>query len=98
MRYRIAAAAEQELDEAVEWYYQQQAGLQQQFLDEFRSTIARIQARPLIYQELKPDLRRVLMRRFPYSVIYEISDDSLLILAIAHLHRRPFFWHSRPAP
>jgi plasmid stabilization system protein ParE len=98
MRYRIAAAAEQELDEAVEWYRQQQEGLQMRFLVEFRSTIARIQAQPVIYQELRPGIRRALMRRFPYSVIYEISDDAMLILAIAHLHRRPFYWASGSVP
>jgi plasmid stabilization system protein ParE len=95
MLFRIAAAAEQELDEAVEWYRQQQEGLQMRFLAEFRSTVARIQAQPTIYQELKPGIRRALMRRFPYSVIFETSDDALLILAIAHLHRRPFYWTSR---
>jgi plasmid stabilization system protein ParE len=92
MLYSITAAAEQELDEAVEWFRQQQDGLQQRFLDEFQSTIARIQAQPEIYQELKPDIRRALMRRFPYSVIYEISEDTLLILAIGHQHRRPYYW------
>ena len=92
MRYGINAAAEQELDKAVEWYRQQQAGLQQQFLDEFRSTIARIQAQPKIYRELKPGIHRALMHRFPYSVIYEILDDTLLVLAIGHQHRRPYYW------
>lgn len=64
MLLSITATAEQELDEAVEWYRQQQEGLQGRFLDEFRSTIARIQAQPEIYQELKPGIRRTLMRRF----------------------------------
>lgn len=88
----ITAAAEQELDEAVAWYRQQQAGLQEQFLREFLSTVARIQARPEIYRELRPGIRRGLMRRFPYSVIYEVSADTLLILAVAHQHRKPFYW------
>jgi plasmid stabilization system protein ParE len=92
MLFRITAAAEQELDEAVDWFHQQQDGLQLRFLDEFRSTLARIQVQPEIYQELKPGIRRALMRRFPYSVIYEISEDALLILAIGHQHRRPYYW------
>jgi toxin ParE2 len=35
------------------------------------------------------------MRRFPYSVIYEVLESSLLILAIAHQHRKPYYWEQK---
>lgn len=92
MQCQLTEAAHRELDEAVAWYREQQAGLQDLFLREFLSTIARIQAQPEIYMELRPGLRRGLMRRFPYSLIYEITGDTLLILAVAHQHRKPFYW------
>jgi len=52
---------------------------------------ARIQAQPEIYAELRPGIRRGLLRRFPFSVIYEITGDAILVLAVAHQHRKPFY-------
>ena len=96
MQIRITAAAELELDEAVAWYGQQQAGLEAAFLREFQATIRRIRIRPEIYNEIRPGIRRGLMRRFPYSIIYENGADLLLILAVAHQHRRPGYWREKP--
>ena len=87
----LAVAAERELDEAIEWYRKQQEGLQERFLLEFLSTVRRIQAQPEIYTELRPGIRRGLLRRFPFSVIYEITGDAILVLAVAHQHRKPFY-------
>jgi plasmid stabilization system protein ParE len=95
MKIIVAAAAERELDAAMAWYRLQQAGLQEGFLAEFRATLMRIQAQPEIYSELRPGIRRALMRRFPYSVIYEVLESSLLILAIAHQHRKPYYWEQK---
>ncbi len=88
----LTVAAEREIDDAVEWYRKQQEGLQQRFLLELQSTVRRIQAQPDIYTELRPGIRRGLLRRFPFSVIYEISSDAILVLAVAHQHRKPFYW------
>lgn len=88
----VSDEAERELDEAMSWYRAQQAGLDEGFLSEFRSTIARIQVQPELYLELRPGIRRGLMHKFPYNVIYEVSNGTLLILALAHQHRKPFYW------
>jgi hypothetical protein len=43
----------------------------------------------------KRDIRRGLLRRFPYSVVYEVLPDEVIILAVAHTSRRPRFWIKR---
>lgn len=96
MLLEIVAAAERELDDAVDWYQSQQEGLQRQFLNEFRSAVRRISAQPDLYVEIRPDTRRGLLNRFPFSIIYEQSGDILRILAVAHQHRKPFYWLDAP--
>ena len=40
-------------------------------------------------------LRRVLVPRFPYGLLYRVALDRILIVAVAHLHRRPGYWRHR---
>lgn len=97
MRLDITSAAEQELDEAFEWYQRQYAGLEQQFMAEFRAAVRRINARPELYRAIQPGIRRGLLHRFPYSLFYEVDTDVLRILAVAHQHRRPLYWVDNPS-
>jgi len=65
------------------------------FRDEARETIKRIEEFPLAWHPLGGAIRRCQMRRFPYGIIYEASKDEIVIIAIAHLHRKPDYWRSR---
>ena len=96
MLLEIVAAAERELDDAVNWYASQQEGLQRQFLKEFRSAVRRISAQPDLYVEIRPGIRRGLLNRLPFSIVYEQDGNILRILAIAHQHRKPFYWLDAP--
>ena len=40
-------------------------------------------------------LRRTLVRGFPYGLVYRVEPSRILIVAVAHLHRRPGYWRSR---
>jgi len=40
-------------------------------------------------------IRRCLIKRFPYSILYGINVDMIVIIAIAHLHRKPNYWQGR---
>ena len=70
MKIRFLAIARQELDDAVEWYDSQSAGLGRQFLDELDLVVRRIRTYPDSCQEMTPGLRRALLSRFPYGLIY----------------------------
>ena len=50
---------------------------------------------PNICAEIDPDLRRALVNRFPYGIIYGLDGEWVVIVAIAHLHREPRYWIGR---
>jgi plasmid stabilization system protein ParE len=95
VRVRLLAPAQAELDEAVVWYSTQAPGLGESFLVEVLRSIQLIQRHPTGWHPLTPDIRRCRLRRFPYSVIYTVEADEVLILAVAHQHRRPSYWQDR---
>jgi len=95
LNVRFLAIAQRETDDAVTWYNEQLDGLGQEFLDELDRTVRRTVAFPLSCGEIEPGLRRCLMARFPYGIIYGIDGDGLVVIAVAHLHREPRYWIDR---
>ena len=89
------AKAEAELAEAADWYESRSKGLGTEFLRALDAAIANIQRNPLGYQTVFGSVRRAVMRRFPYSVIYTFSDTEILIVACFHGHRDPKSWQER---
>jgi plasmid stabilization system protein ParE len=93
---RNLKAARDEFAAAVRWYEEQRPGLGGEFFDAVVHATSLIQAQPEIGAP-SPDrrTRRVLVQRFPYQVVYRISADEIVIVAIAHLKRRPGYWKRR---
>jgi hypothetical protein len=69
--------------------------LGREFLDELDRAVRRVAAFPLSCSEIEPGLRRCLMARFPYGLIYGVDQDLLVVVAVAHLHREPRYWIDR---
>ncbi len=95
MKVRFLKLADQELADAVTWYNQQTDSLGRDFLDDLDRGIRRMAAFPLSCPEIEPGLRRCLLTRFPYGVIYGMEEDTIIVVAIAHLHRQPRYWADR---
>ena len=95
MKIRFLTPAQWEVNDAVHWYNDQKIGLGIEFLDELDMAIRRIAAFPESYQEIEQGLRRCLLPRFPYGLIYGIDKKTIVIVAIAHLHREPRYWAER---
>ena len=95
MKFYFHPDAKEELDGAVEFYEQSQAGLGLEFAEEVYATIARIIQYPESWSALSQNSRRCLVNRFPYGLIYQIKSQTLRIIAVAHLHRRPGYWKER---
>ena len=95
MKVVFLAPAQSELDDAVDWYNRQAAGLGRELLDELDRAVRRALAFPLSYPEIEPGIRRCRLGRFPYGVLYGIDGDTLVVVAVAHLHRRPRYWIDR---
>lgn len=95
MRIRFSKLAQLEIDDAVAWYDSQSQDLGTRFLDDLDRTIRRTVAFPLSCTEIEPELRRCLLTRFPYGIIYGIDSDTIVVIAVAHLHRKPRYWTDR---
>ena len=94
---RISEAASDELTDAVRWYEAQRPGLGAELFDAVTATIETIETQAEIGTAAYPDpqTRRVLVVRFPYQVVYRLDQDEIVVVAIAHLKRRPGYWQHR---
>lgn len=95
MKVRFLAVAQNELDDAVDWYNDQAAGLGREFLDEADRAVRRTVSFPMSCPEIELGIRRCLLARFPYGLIYGINQNTIIVLAVAHLHREPRYWMDR---
>ncbi|PPD50365.1 MAG: plasmid stabilization protein [Methylobacter sp.] len=95
MNIEFLAVAQAELDDAFNWYETQQANLGVQFLNEFDAAVRRICLFPKAYALFSGEIRRCLIKRFPYGILYGLDADTLVIVAVAHLHRKPDYWLER---
>ena len=102
MKVRLHDEAVIEAEEAARWYSQQQRGLGREFQTELKRSLKMLRAKPERLPVLETatrniDVRRILMARFPYKVIFEIVQNEVVVLAVAHGSRRPNYWLSRRA-
>lgn len=94
-RLVLTPEADAEALDAHGWYEREQAGLGDAFRDELDATIRRIRWSPLAHRVVHRDLRRALVRRFPYVVLYRLMGDSVVVVAIVHGRRAPARWRTR---
>ena len=95
MKVKLLPLARRELEDAADWYDEQAIGLGQEFLDEVDGALARIVSYPESCPEIEPGLRRCLLARFPYCLIYETAGETLVVAVVAHLRREPRYWADR---
>lgn len=91
--------AEAETAAAASWYEKQRSGLGTDFLAEVNRAVVRIADGPESGSRppgvADADVRRILVKRFPYQVVYIVLPDRIQILAVAHYRRRPGYWAER---
>jgi plasmid stabilization system protein ParE len=92
---RVRVEAERDIEEAALWYERQRDDLGQAFLDEVLRTLALIEAHPELYPVLHREVRRALLRSFPFGVFYRIERQQIVVLAVAHAKRDPALWKQR---
>ena len=98
MKLEFHPEAEREFIEAAVHYEFLVPGLGVRFSDEVRQGAELLLDHPEIGSPVDPDLRRFVLGRFPFSLIYAAVPETIRILAIAHQRRRPGYWRSRTAP
>ena len=90
----LTPEAQAEFDDAADWY-EQQAGLGADFTAAVRDVLNRIAAIPRVHQVVYKDIRRAVVRRFPYSVFYRVDPDRVTVIAVFDNRRDPTIWRSR---
>jgi len=102
VRVRFHPGAASDLTSAGDWYELQMPGLGADLADEVDRALDAIAERPTAWP-LWPEIgegvgvRRFLLARFPFAVGYVIEGSEVVVLAVAHLRRRPGYWLERLA-
>jgi toxin ParE1/3/4 len=98
MPHRIIIRHEAEIDitDAVIWYHHQQTGLGNEFLTEIEIAITSAATNPNQYPRLrrKPDVRRTLMKRFPYRIFFILKPEHIVVFRVLHSARHDREWKS----
>ena len=95
MNIKFLTFARQEIDEAYLWFEERASGKGFDFLDELDRAVRLVVSFPLASPEIEPGIRRCIFAHFPYALLYGIDVDTIVVLAVAHTHRRPRYWLSR---
>jgi plasmid stabilization system protein ParE len=92
---RLHPEAIAEAKAAYEWYAERNPAAANAFISELDDAISQIQTSPERWPMHLQDTRKFLFRRFPYGIIYRITESAIQVIAVAHGRRRPGYWKSR---
>jgi len=95
MKVIFTRIAELELEDSVRYYELEFFGLGKKFKDEVRKAVKRVVDYPEAWSIERGDVRKCLLHKFPYKLLYSIESDHILIIAVAHQHRKPDYWVGR---
>jgi len=84
-----------EIRAAREWYQQRSRDASEGFFREVEQAITRVIESPQTWPHYLHGTRRFVLHRFPFSVVYRVTDEAVQIFAVAHARRRPSYWKSR---
>lgn len=96
MELELHPSARAELLDAVEWYGEQDPSVGERFAEAVERVLDGLERDPGRWPEHRQfGVRRVRLTRFPYSIFYDVEEERVWILAVAHARRRPGYWLSR---
>lgn len=97
MSYRInlRPEAETEISETAGWYTRRGIGLGTDFLDEVANTLSVLGENPDRFPIVEGDIRKTLLRRFPYVILFSIRGDAVVVISCFHTRRDPTHWRDR---
>ena len=93
--YRYLSPAAEEMVEASQFYELRSVGLGVDFLDDVQRVVDTLRTQPLLGEDIEGGLRKAVLHRFPFTIIYSPEPEEILIVAVAHQRRRPGYWEDR---
>lgn len=98
MRIAFSPEAAAEFNDGERYYERQLPGLGARFRAEVRAALKRLRHWPLAAPVERGEIRRMILTRFPYKLLYVVEADHLYVVAVAHMHRAPDYWVEREQP
>jgi plasmid stabilization system protein ParE len=95
VKVRFTSLAVQELEDATRFYEIEFAGLGKQFKIEVQKAVHRIAEHPNAWSFQREPIRKYVLHKFPYKILYAVEQDHIIVTAIAHQHRAPDYWLNR---
>lgn len=86
--------AERDLAETYKWYNRQVSGLGVEFIAAVDRALESIQDNPARFPVIYSDVRRALLRRFPYGIFFVLENEQISVLAVMHTARDPAKWRA----
>jgi hypothetical protein len=82
-------------DEAIEWYKMQSEGLGKRFKKAVIGQIRKIRQNPNCFLKETDHIYKAYIPKFPYKILFTSDKERIVIWAIAHMHREPWYWQTR---
>lgn len=87
--------AEVELWNAVDYYDEKRQRLGKEFARELQTFMKTVRDSPFRFPILKENIRRCVLKKFPYVIIFEVREETIFVLSILHTSRKPDTWEER---
>ena len=94
-RLSLSAEAEGDIGGAAAWYEEQRPGLGLEFTRAVRALLATVERDPLRFPLARHEIRRALVRRFPYAVYFLVGSEATTVIGCLHVRRDPATWQAR---
>ncbi|MFA3783780.1 type II toxin-antitoxin system RelE/ParE family toxin [Melioribacteraceae bacterium 4301-Me] len=95
MKIEFLQPAYVEFQEAVDYYNMQNESLGNKFIVEVERTLSIIQKYPDAFPQYTKHSKKAVVIAFPYNIIYSIHKEKIIVIAVAHQHRKPNYWLKR---
>jgi plasmid stabilization system protein ParE len=84
-----------EMAAAAEWYAERGLELDTAFLDEVSRILGHVRTTPERYGVIDGDIRKAVLRRFPYVILFRVLEHEVVVIACFHGRRDPDEWCTR---
>lgn len=103
MKVKVSKEATRELIEAAAWYEMEVPGLGDQLIDTFEHATTRLSEPnpplvPVVGEAAKLGAKRLILQRFPFSIVAVTRNQVVTVIAFSHHSRKPGYWHERINP
>lgn len=91
----LSPEAEREAHEVYNWYWDRNPDAGRRFEADYDAALNRLIEAPEQGPEIERGVRRLLLGRFPYALLYTLETERVLVVAVMHTRRRPGYWRER---